>query len=118
MGSVLSAQHERINKTEILQFELTTSLNTAVSTIQEEEGKQIVTTSDNSINSIGSSSNMPSCNQEEANIHDAIHALNGIYPGFQKMVIQTIDTDVIVVLVHHFKNVQTLNENVKFFCRI
>lgn len=58
---------------------------------------------------------MPSCNQEEANIHDAIHALNGIYPGFQKIVIQTIDTDVIVVLVHHFKNVQTLNENVKFF---
>ena len=43
----------------------------------------------------------------------SIHALNAIQTGFKKIVIQTVDSDVIVTLVHHFKNFLTLNENVK-----
>ena len=42
--------------------ELIKSLYTAISTIQVEEGKQIVTTSDKSMISIGNSTNILNCN--------------------------------------------------------
>ena len=90
--------------------ELIKSLTTAISTTQVEEGTQFVTTSDNSIISIRNSSNIPNCNLEETDTRVVIHALNAIQSGFKKIPIQTVDTDPIVLLVHHSKNFLTLND--------
>ena len=59
--------------------ELIKSLNTA---IQVEQIKLITTTSDNSIISIGNSSNIPNCNQEEADALAVIYDLKTIQSGF------------------------------------
>ena len=72
--------------------ELIKSLNTAISIIQVEEGKLIVTASDNSIISIGNSSKIPNCNQDEDDTCVVIHALNAFQSKLKKTVIQTTET--------------------------
>ena len=55
--------------------------------------------------SIGKSCGLPNCKQKEADTSVVFHISHAIQSRKKKIVIQTVDIDVIVILVHHFKNV-------------
>ena len=50
----------------------------------------------------GSGCQMDECTQEEANTRVVVHVQHSLECGYRKIVVQTVDTDIEVILIGHF----------------
>ena len=55
--------------------------------------------------SIGTQSTVADCNHEEADTHLVIHVYDALQRGAKKVMIRTVDTDVVVILVGQFYHI-------------
>ena len=65
----------------------------------------IVATNENGIvtnSSLSNFTNLQPCNQEEADTRLLLHTFDGASKGYKKVLIVTVDTDVVVIALYHF----------------
>ncbi len=86
------------NKTELFEM-----ISTAAINIPETESK-IVATIENQVvaNTVLDTSRVEPCNHEEADTRLLLHVLDGAETGIRKISIVTVDTDVVVIALRHF----------------
>ena len=57
----------------------------------------------------------PTCDHEEADTRVVVHVLHAAERGYNRIVIRTSDTDIIVIMLFHLLNFQTRYPNIKLF---
>ena len=57
----------------------------------------------------------PNCDHEEADTRVVVHVLHAAERGYDRIVIRTSDTDIIVIMLFHLLNFQTRYPNIKLF---
>ena len=85
------------NKSELFSF-----LSTKLIDIEFPPSKVVYITSGNKVLTAGSGQTMSDCNQEEADTRIVIHLLHALNTGSRVIQIQTVDTDVVVILLGMF----------------
>ena len=65
-------------------------------------------TSDESVISIGNASLMPNYNHEEPETRIVVHLLHSVQRGNKKILVKTVDGDIIVILLGKFKEISHL----------
>ena len=50
------------------------------------------------------------CDHEEADTRMVIHVLHALNEGAKTILVQTVDSDVVVILIHHFHRFDTLSQ--------
>ena len=70
--------------------------------------KELYITSDESVISIGNAPSMPNCNHEEADTRIVVHLLHSVQRGNKKILVKTVDTDIIVILLGKFEEISEL----------
>ena len=75
---------------------------TVVEEINEKETNVVATVGDGVLCSTNiDTTNLAPCNHEEADTRVFLHVLDGAKNGFKKVSIVTVDTDVVVIAIHH-----------------
>ena len=85
------------NKKDVFSF-----VTGKVAQFRHPEETSLHITSDESVLSPGSSSQMGKCNHEEADTQIVVHILRVLKQGSKSVLVLTVDTDVIVILVGQF----------------
>ena len=91
------------------KVELFSLLTDAAAKQKFQEEKELYITSDQSVISIGVSSEpMPICTHEEADTRIIVHLFHSVRRGNKKILIRTVDTDVLVILLGEFDKVSEI----------
>ena len=91
------------------KVELFSLLTDAAAKQKFQEEKELYITSDQSVISIGGSSEpMPICTHEEADTRIIVHLFHSVRRGNKKILIRTVDTDVLVILLGEFDKVSEI----------
>ena len=86
------------NKTELFNM-----ISNEVVCIPTQESTIVATVSDRVVSNIAiDTTNLGECNHEEADTRLLLHAYDAFLNGFKKILIITVDTDVVVIALHHF----------------
>ena len=70
--------------------------------------KELDITSDEPVISIGNASSMPNCDHEEADTRIVVYLLHSIQRGNKKILVKTVDTDIIVILLGKLEEISEL----------
>ena len=63
-----------------------------------EQGKEVYSTKGRHVLSSGHSTSMPECDLEEADTRICIHIIDALLKGMQRIVVRTVDKDIVVIL--------------------
>jgi len=92
------------NKTELFEF-----LSRQVTSMPVEDDRQIYATVDKTVICTPSDcdiTNLSPCSHEEADTRLFLHVLDAVQKGLKKVVIRTVDTDVVALALSMFSNIQ------------
>lgn len=89
--------------------ELFSLLTNKVANFNFSEDKEVNITSDESVVSSKGSTDMQRCDHEEADTRIAVHVLHALTKGSDKVLIRTVDTDVVVIMIGLFHDLVSLN---------
>lgn len=85
------------NKEELFQM-----LAESIKSTPFEEGKQVYATKGRHVVSSGQSTSVPECDHEEADTRVCLHIADALQNGVQRIVVRTVDTDIVVILLGVF----------------
>ena len=85
------------NNTELFDY-----LSQVVENHNFPEGKSFFITKGQEVISKNTNHKMETCTHEEANTRIMVHILHAIQQGAKKIMVRTVDTDVLVILIGHF----------------
>ena len=107
-GRWLDFLRDSRNKVELFSF-----LTQPVSNHSFPEKKLIYITEEESVISVGgSSATKPACTHEEADTRVIIHLLHAAATGHKKIVIRTVDTDILIILIGQFHLIRDQYEDI------
>jgi len=91
------SEKKSTNKKELFAF-----LTSRVSNFQFPENKEVNITSDESVVSSRSSTDIQRCDHEEADTRIAVHVQHALNKGYSQVFVRTVDTDVLVKMIGIF----------------
>ncbi len=101
---------DETNKKELFHF-----LSKKIVSANYPEGKQVYITSGTEVFLKGSDQQMQACDHEEADTRLVVHIVHAIHNGHGKILVRTVDTDVIVILVGKFFYLLSLNSDISIW---
>jgi hypothetical protein len=97
------------NKTELFEF-----LNEKTVNHIYEEGKEVCLTHNNNIvSNVKHRKDFMNSDIEEADTRILIHIIHALENNFNKIMVRTVDSDILVILLGHFENLRTKCESIK-----
>lgn len=102
--------HDPTNKQELFEF-----LSCKVADWNCPANKHVVITSGSSVIIKGSIRSMESCNHEEADTRLMVHLLDAILNGYHKVLIRTVDTDVVVIVIGRFSYFKSICQDINIW---
>lgn len=95
--------------------ELFALLSDDLSKVEYRDTKEVYITKGKNVIAVGSGTEMPSSDQEEADTRMCLHVQDAIEKGAMNIVVSTVDTDVVVIFIGLFPKLTSLNDEIQLW---